>query len=256
MQPVEGRRAIAIDLDGTLLNRAREIGALSRRMIERAAGLGWVVIISTARPVRAIKLALPESFRAFYWAACNGAWVLRAGEILQRTEIPGQTARALVAALGGQGLRVLVEAEDAMFSNQALPAGWGECFPLEQFGEADACKVLVDIRAPEELDRITRLLPPECAHVVTDGGELVQIARRECNKLAAVRFILAREGLTLAETIAFGDDNNDIELLQAAGCGVAMGNATARLKAVAGYVTLTNDEDGVGRFLEGALESP
>jgi 5-amino-6-(5-phospho-D-ribitylamino)uracil phosphatase len=249
------RRAIAIDLDGTLLDSARGIGALSLRMIERAASLGWVIIISTARPVRAIKLALPEMFRDFYWAACNGAWVLRAGEIIRRTEIPGQTARRLVAALGGQRLRVLVEAEDRMFANQALPAGWGECYPLEQFRDANVCKVLVDIRSPEELDTIRRVIPPECAYVVTDGGELAQIAHQECNKLNAVKFILDREGVALSETIAFGDDNNDIELVQAVGCGVAMGNATARLKAIADHVTLTNDEDGVGRFLEAVLDN-
>ena len=55
--------------------------------------------------------------------------------------------------------------------------------------------------------------------------------------------------------IAFGDDNNDIELVKAVGSGVAMGNATEKLKEVAGYVTSTNEDNGVGRFLEAVLHS-
>ena len=247
------KKAIAVDLDGTLLNSARRIGALSMRMIERAAGLGWIIIISTARPVRAIRLALPERFGEFYWAACNGAWVLKGGTILRRTEIPGQTARSLIAALGERGLRVLVEAEDEVFSSYAMPPGFnGERRELEDLGNCDVCKILVYSPSYDELQIIASMIPPDCSHVVTDGDTLVQITHRECNKLNAVRCILEREGVALSETIAFGDDNNDIELVQAVGCGVAMGNATARLKAVAGYVTGTNDEDGVGRFSGGS----
>ena len=55
--------------------------------------------------------------------------------------------------------------------------------------------------------------------------------------------------------IAFGDDNNDIELVKAVGSGVAMGNATEKLKEVAGYVTSTNKDNGIGCFLEAVLHS-
>jgi hydroxymethylpyrimidine pyrophosphatase-like HAD family hydrolase len=88
---------------------------------------------------------------------------------------------------------------------------------------------------------------------VTDGGELVQIAHKECNKLKAVEYILGREGIELDEVIAFGDDNNDIPLVMGAGCGVAMANATDELKEVADHITVTNDKDGVGKFLRGVL---
>ena len=62
--------------------------------------------------------------------------------------------------------------------------------------------------------------------------------------------VLEWEGITLNDTIAFGDDNNDLSLMKTAGCGVAMGNATAEVKAAADHVALTNDEDGVAEFLE------
>jgi magnesium-transporting ATPase (P-type) len=52
------------------------------------------------------------------------------------------------------------------------------------------------------------------------------------------------------EVLALGDAENDIEMLQLAGIGVAMGNAHEKLKAVADYVVATNDEDGVAEAVE------
>jgi hydroxymethylpyrimidine pyrophosphatase-like HAD family hydrolase len=90
--------------------------------------------------------------------------------------------------------------------------------------------------------------------VLTDQGKLLQLAAMECSKLAAVRYIADREGVAFADVVAFGDDNNDIPLLQAAGLGVAMLNATAELKAVANMVGMSNEEEGVGKVLEWLLE--
>ena len=52
------------------------------------------------------------------------------------------------------------------------------------------------------------------------------------------------------QTIAFGDGGNDVNMLETAGIGVAMGNASEAVKAFAGRVTLSNEEDGVADFLE------
>lgn len=251
------RKAIAIDLDGTLLNSAKGISPLSLEMIEEAKSRDWVITICTARPVHAIKLAVPEEFGNYYWAACNGAWILKDEQIIQRTEIPHSTVSHLVRSLQDHGLRILVEAEDKLFSDCELPTGFaGEYYDLDQVGGIDACKIIVNTRSADEISIAQELVPPDCAVVVTDRGSLVQISHSECNKLAAMEHILEREGIELERTIAFGDDNNDVELLRAAGCGVAMGNSTDELKQVADHVTATNDEDGVGLFLAQLFNSP
>ena len=70
------------------------------------------------------------------------------------------------------------------------------------------------------------------------------------SKAAALQRICDMHGISSADTIAFGDMPNDIEMLAWAGHGVAMGNGHPETKAVADEVTLTNDEDGVGVVLE------
>lgn len=247
-------KAVALDLDGTLLNSRRTIGPHSLAMIEEAVRQGWKVIIATARPVRSIRQFLPSWFEDFYWAACNGAWILKGGRVLERVEIPHRIAVGLIRVLRKRGLPVMIEAEDKLFTDEALPASFiGQHYKLDELGGGDVCKVLVRSRSQEQVDLVRSLTPAVCADVVTDDGSLVQIAHKDCNKLNAVARILSAEGLGLDSVIAFGDDANDIPLVAGAGCGVAMGNATAALKAVADHVTATNDEDGVGKFLEGVL---
>jgi hydroxymethylpyrimidine pyrophosphatase-like HAD family hydrolase len=213
------------------------------------------VIISTARPERAIREFVPPGFSDYYWAACNGAWILRAGQMLRRMEITNQATLSLVEHLQRAGLRVLIEADNCIFTDGHMPPNFvGEAYPVAALAGRDACKVVVHLRAPEEAGTVRAALPEGCQCVFTDGARLAQISVRGCEKLEAVRWILAQAGRGLAETAAFGDDANDISLLSAAGCGVAMGNASAEVKAAAAWQTAANDADGVGLFLENLLD--
>ena len=57
-------------------------------------------------------------------------------------------------------------------------------------------------------------------------------------------------GYTLADTIAFGDEENDLDIVREAGLGIAVANATKRVRAAADYVTASNESDGVAQFVE------
>ena len=67
---------------------------------------------------------------------------------------------------------------------------------------------------------------------------------------SALRLVAERLGVPIEETVAFGDGNNDIPLLETAGLGIAVGNAKERLKSVAKRVIGHHDEDSVGIALE------
>ena len=240
------RKALAIDLDGTLLSSSKEIAAETLSAILELADQGYLVILSTARPVRAVKLALPDWFEEFYWVTCNGAWILRNGQVIHRTEIPFDETSNLAQELIYRGLWVQIEAEDTFYSDrEPMPGFVGEYKPLSEYKVGDACKILVSVASDSEISQVRVLLPVHLSMVVTDGGGLIQIARRECGKLNAVKRILEKESIEFENLIAFGDDNNDIDLLDAAGFGVAMENATREVLEIADYVTKSNEEDGV-----------
>ena len=68
-------------------------------------------------------------------------------------------------------------------------------------------------------------------------------------KVEGIRKFLQREGIAVEETIAFGDAENDIEMLKFAGIGVAMGNGEEGAKQAADYITADIDDDGVAKAL-------
>ncbi|MGL5989303.1 HAD family hydrolase [Cetobacterium sp.] len=73
------------------------------------------------------------------------------------------------------------------------------------------------------------------------------------NKGETLKRVLKEKGIEMSECIAFGDAQNDIEMLKAVGVGVAMGNAHESLKQSADYITDTNDNNGVAKFLKNIL---
>ena len=247
-------KAVAIDLDGTLLSSRPDIAPETLSAIQSLSTGGCLIIVATARPVRAVASLAPAWFRDYYWATCNGAWIFRNGSVLARTEIPIDETLGCMGRLAERGLRFQIEANDTLYSDVELPPGFVSGYsPLQEYREFDACKILVTVTSDDEVRQVRQDLSDRLSMVVTDGGRLVQVARRDCSKLNAVEAILSMEGLGLQDLIAFGDDNNDIGLLKAAGFGIGMANGTPGVLEVADYVAKSNDEDGVGEVLRAML---
>ncbi|MEZ4681140.1 MAG: HAD-IIB family hydrolase [Caldilineaceae bacterium] len=81
----------------------------------------------------------------------------------------------------------------------------------------------------------------------------IQILATECNKATALAHLMAEMGRSLEEVVAFGDDTNDVEMVAAAGLGVAVSNAVDEVKRVAKRITGTNNDDGVATVLADLL---
>ena len=113
-------------------------------------------------------------------------------------------------------------------------------------------KILMSV-LPEQLKEVQRqiaqFLPPELTVVQTAPFYLEVIPRR-INKGQGILDICRALKLEPGEVIAFGDAENDIPMLKAAGMGVAMGNAAPPVKAAADHITATNNEDGIAAALE------
>lgn len=73
------------------------------------------------------------------------------------------------------------------------------------------------------------------------------------SKADALRALCAHWGIGTEDTLALGDGDNDLEMLRAAGLGVAMGNASAEVRRAAGFVTEDNDHDGAAHALQALM---
>jgi len=77
----------------------------------------------------------------------------------------------------------------------------------------------------------------------------IEFVKKGMKKIEAIKLLLKKLNIDSSEAIAMGDGENDIDMIQYAGCGVAMGNATDEVKNIANMVTDTNDNNGVGKAL-------
>ena len=83
---------------------------------------------------------------------------------------------------------------------------------------------------------------------------IIEIVRKGLNKAVGIDHIAKEMGIPRERIIAFGDEDNDLEMIDYAGVGVAMNNGISELKNIANEITLSNNEDGIGMFLQERLK--
>ena len=101
---------------------------------------------------------------------------------------------------------------------------------------------------PEEEQQMLKDLLDDCS-VTIWNNKAIDIIPKGGGKSAGMQIFMNKQGLQRSETMAFGDGENDKEMLEFAGIGVAMGNARDSVKAVADYVTDSVDDDGIENAL-------
>ena len=112
-------------------------------------------------------------------------------------------------------------------------------------------KILVMGDAPV-IRALQERLKPQFPHleIHRSKDEYLEIVNKRATKAQAIAFMGERLGVPAAESVAFGDNYNDLDMLRYAGYSVAMGNAPDDIKAECSIVTAPNDEDGLAQVLE------
>ena len=245
---------LLLDLDDTLLTPAKTVSAGSAEVLWDCKRRGMVVGYATGRALgchdRFLR-GLPVDCLAVYNGAVLLAYDNGIGTVIERNEISFSTGLAVMKSIQAACPQARVgacaepyESLDwqvrRMDTKEPVPGGWQAVppVPFQRF------RVEFGPEGPVKLD-----LPPGVVQVTTQDGTSMILHERAHKGNALVR-LAAHFGLTPAEVIAFGDDVNDLPMLRAAGAAVAMGNALPEVKAAAGWVTESNERDGVGRWLQ------
>lgn len=149
--------------------------------------------------------------------------------------------------------QICLEINDKLYSNFDVTDYFGnvpcEVMDVSELNFEKASKIIVCTKGSINKE-FTKELPIECSAVITDNGTLCQIMHAEVSKWNSIQRVLQHLNRDAAEVIAFGDDYNDMEMIEKCGIGVAMSNAVEELKSVAKFIAKSNDEDGVATFLE------
>lgn len=248
---------IVTDLDNTLLRSDKTISDYTRAALERCRARGVRVMFATARPPRTVR-RFALGFEPDAVAYHNGALVVDAGREVSCAGISGAEARRIMLQLSAAlpGATLSLEQGDLLYANFETELVWrGEHCVRTDFTDLpdrEVYKLIVGISSPGDMARIAALLP---GHLYAQPCEqtLALIMNRSATKLGGIRAVAAAHGIPLERVAAFGDDYNDIEMLEACGVGVAVYNALPEVKAAADQVCAGCDADGVARWLEDNL---
>lgn len=256
-------KCIVLDLDGTLLNSERSISTVNLQTIQSCKKNGIHIVVATARPPRAVRHLLSDESFNDYVIYYNGALVTNESDgIYDHIHIPAEISVKITDFVSANAPRSIIsyEVDNAWFSTQAIPEGHyselgirasdpkPEIIEKQVFRSLSPTKIL--ILGFKEWRTIKDYFGQYVNVVCTDDGLLVQIMNRNVSKENAVRRILDDMGILPQETMVFGDDFNDIGLFELCGFPVAMGNAISELKALAKFVTKSNDDDGIAFALQ------
>ena len=268
---------IALDLDGTLLNSEKILTPENEAALRRAAEEGIEIVPATGRFYRGMPECIRDLPYVHYAITINGAEVtdVRRKTALVRAELPTGTAIRVMEELDrlpviydcyadgwGYMTRALYEkaAEYAptrhnldMILNLRTPVPELKAYLRETgYGvqKIQAFFLDQDLRK-RTMENLAALFPDTA--VSTSIVNNIEINSRAAQKGFALRSLAEAIGVDPADTMAFGDDLNDLSMIEAAGIGVAMANGAGEVREKADYVAPSCDENGVAAALADLL---
>ena len=261
-------KAVAIDMDGTLLDTRSSLSRRNSAALEKLLGLGFPVIIATSRAHRSVRRLLGMDIaNACSLVAQNGGFGLGrpplSGKI--KEAIPISTAKALISAVTEMEpeIHITMECDGEYFgtNNPRAPVKLWEinsATPEMQLSLEQAMRFIPAKFALGGLGRdishvaemVHRRFGNDLAVYIEAKNTFLNVTSKTASKSGTLKRLLASRNISLNEAAALGDDLPDYDMLSACGIAIAMGNAVPEIKAICKYITATNNEDGVALVLE------
>ncbi|MBP3893726.1 MAG: HAD hydrolase family protein [Atopobiaceae bacterium] len=269
-------RAVFVDLDDTFLAPDKSIPAPNLRLMDELAARGIELVPCTGRHVGGVPQTMLEHPCVRHVVASNGGIVhdLGSSRDMRVVAIPTADIMALYERIGGWPILFDAFADGKAYTEQA------------RFGLFDEIDVAPGLRAYLKAGRtpvettIPQLLPsigpvtklsiffvdeeaaracregisalPDLYYVQTSAANY-ETMNRHATKGDALKWLCGAMGWDVSQTVAFGDNNNDVTMIEAAGDGVVMENGEPQVKALANHIAPPAAEGGVARYLQHLL---
>ena len=259
------------DIDGTLLNKERQLSIATISEIKKLKNKVPFILISARMPAAMRHLQKELEIEELPIISYNGGLILIDDKVVSTTEISVDIIESLTnwntnlkchlslyhndewyvpsmdfwAKREENNTKITPEVRDSI----EVVTKWKQenkgAHKIMAMGEEDQIDQIVDFLSKEH---------PNELHLYRSKNTYLEISPKSISKLTAINFLLnGHFNFPLEESIAFGDNYNDVEMLNHIGYGVAVGNAREEAKKVANYITDSSIEDGVAKSLKKLL---
>lgn len=267
-------KCVFSDLDRTLLeDGSPNISPYTKSVIERLLDSGVDFVPCTGRALKSLPPAIFRIRGIRHAVTSNGVSIddLQAVRSLETLLVPEDIPGKIISLLekedvlyeifiDGQGYSEKSYIDDPLgfdrttfnaeyIKRTRIPVDGIRDFALRNRDRIGSFDIITH---PEDSRRIFKMLKDRFPEVYMTNSEsfLIEISNRDCGKHGGLLRYCRMTGIDIGETVAFGDGNNDIEMLETAGLSVAVANASPECRKVADRITESNSQDGVAREIE------
>ncbi|MBO6258708.1 MAG: Cof-type HAD-IIB family hydrolase [Succinivibrio sp.] len=253
------RKVLFFDIDGTLVSfKTHQIPKSAVDALRQVHDRGHRIVISTGRAFQIIDNLSQIADLIDGYITVNGAHCFAGNTVVLDRPIPEDEVRTFISISDEQQFAIMLVGEHEMAVHNVSDemrhvyldilriSKFPEFIPLEQMSPQKIYEFNAFV-SKEKQEKFMSALP----HCVSFRWypTFSDINEKNANKGAGVIAMAEHFGVDIADTIAFGDGNNDVPMIRQAGTGIAMGNAWDSTKQVADLVTDSVDEDGIRNAL-------
>ncbi len=264
---INSNKLIFIDSDATLKKTNGTISERVKKAIQKNREIGNKIVISTARPRYQTLEVMRESGADSIIVSSNGSEIYDSNNknIIFNSFVDNDEIIKLVEYAYSLDIRLILVMEDYEYVTKNIRNPNQKLLDKNNYkNELAKCNVkqcmFIDKKSNEIYKMKDILFQNDKLHIVDEINEnssyeekWFSVANSNCSKGNALRILSKYLNIPIEDTIAIGNDKNDISMFEVAGLSVAVANASDNIKNKVDHVTLSNDEDGVAVFLETLL---
>ncbi|MDN6968722.1 HAD family phosphatase [Oenococcus sp. UCMA 17063] len=256
-------KLITIDVDGTLLSSEQQVPKENIQAIRQAVSQGTKIVIASGRPLSGILpwlkiIGVPEADDQFVIAFNGGVIQTTSGKLISKNTINYNGYKTLQTFADKQNAYFQIESLDGSHTiSRLIPkeAQMENYLINSDLQIHDKMPKNVEFIKPmingsqQELDHLISIVPKEIEenfNVVRGAWYNLEFMSKKASKGNALAMLIGHLGISNEETMAIGDQGNDLSMFRISNLAVAMGNATNEIKSKADFVTKTNNQAGVG----------
>jgi Cof subfamily protein (haloacid dehalogenase superfamily) len=265
-------KLICSDIDGTLLNKDRELSESTIQEIKRVSPIPFI-LISSRMPSAMRHLQVELGNTETPLIAYNGGLILDNNTVLDSTFIDNKILKIIILKCNNTSIHLSLYHADEWYvpamdywakrehnntkvipivkSNEAVLKTWIE--------EKKGAHKIMCMGEENEIDTLYKSLEKTCSDDIMlyrSKSTYIEISHKSISKKTAIETLIKNcyPEISMEDVIAFGDNYNDVEMLKSVGMGVAVANANEAVMLVANMVTDTNKNDGVAKAIKDLIK--
>lgn len=257
-------KLVALDLDDTLLDKSLAVSPRTREAIAQAIAKGVTVTVATGRMYSSALIYAKQLELDVPLITYNGGLIRRvqSGETLYHMPVDEQVARDVFSLFHENGWYIQSYVDDILYVAEhnetsryyermtgIKAVALGEAF-YTMAGAPTKMLALTGEVQLGEIEKQVRSAFGDRLYIAKSKPTYLEMTHPQVNKGHALAFLAEKLGITRQQVMAVGDSQNDLDMIEYAGWGVAMGNAAANVKAAAQAVTGHHDAEGVAEAIE------